>query len=108
MVSRPLVARYVAPAVFLLAATIAVLLVRSSLRTSDPPEARTAPARATARAAARPAKPAPVVKRFYVIRSGDTLESIASRQDTTVTALLELNPGSEPTALRPGAEVRIK
>lgn len=109
MVNRVLVARYVAPAVFLLAVTIAVLLVRSSLR-PDKPAARTAPARVPAKSASRPAKPKPqpALKRFYVIRSGDTLESIASRLNTTVTRLLELNPGIEPTTLRPGEEVRVR
>ncbi|HKP19270.1 MAG TPA: LysM peptidoglycan-binding domain-containing protein [Gaiellaceae bacterium] len=108
--SRVQVVRYVAPAVFLLAVTIAVLLVRSSLRSPDDAVTRTAPARVPAKSAADPAtpKPQPVLKRFYVIRSGDTLESIAGRLNTTVARLLELNPGIEPTTLRPGQEVRIK
>jgi LysM repeat protein len=43
-----------------------------------------------------------------VIRSGDTLGSIASRFGTTVGMLLRLNPGVEPTALIPGEQVRIR
>jgi LysM repeat protein len=110
MVNRVLVARYVAPAAFLLAVTIAVLLVRTSLRSSDEPATRAAQARVPSKSAVRPAKPGPqpALKRFYVIRSGDTLESIASRLNTTVTRLLELNPGIEPTTLRPGQEVRVR
>jgi LysM repeat protein len=107
MVNRILLARYVAPAAFLLAVTVAVLLVRSSLR-SDKPSTATTPTRATTRSTSAPAKARPALKRYYVIRSGDTLDSIASRLHTTVTRLLELNPGIEPTALRPGQELRIR
>ena len=45
---------------------------------------------------------------YYVIASGDTLDAIASRFATTVDALLRLNPGIEPTTLRPGEQVRVK
>jgi LysM repeat protein len=45
---------------------------------------------------------------YYVIRSGDTLDAIAARFATTVDALLALNPGVEPTTLRPGQRLRIK
>lgn len=46
-------------------------------------------------------------KQFYRVQSGDTLESIANRFDTTVAALLELNPDIDPLALRPGQRIRI-
>jgi LysM repeat protein len=43
-----------------------------------------------------------------VIQSGDTLDAIAVRFATTVDQLLSLNPGTEPTTLRPGERLRIK
>jgi LysM repeat protein len=100
--------RYLAPAVFLLAVTAVVLVVRSALRSDPAPGARTQAA-ATARATSggkRP--PPPVAKRYYVIRSGDTLEAIARTFSTTVDRLLRLNPGIEPTALVPGHQLRVK
>jgi LysM repeat protein len=107
MVNRALLARYVAPAAFLLAVTVAVLLVRSTLR-SDKPATATTPSRVTTRVRPVATQPRPALKRYYVVRAGDTLDSIARRLDTTVTTLLQLNPGIEPTALRPGQEVRIR
>jgi LysM repeat protein len=43
-----------------------------------------------------------------VIQSGDTLGAIAARYGTTVDSLLRLNPDVVPTALTPGAQVRIR
>jgi LysM repeat protein len=103
-------ARWVAPAVFLLAVTGVVLLVRSALR-SDTPAATSTAGRVTTRAkpAHRRAPPLPrVTAQYYVIQSGDTLDAIAGRFATTVDKLLLLNPGIEPTALTPGERVRIK
>jgi Tfp pilus assembly protein FimV len=103
-------ARFLAPAVFLLVVTAAVLLVRSTLR-SDRPAAGTTPGVVTTRAASAPilaVSPPSPPKQYYVIASGDTLGAIASRFATTVDALLQLNPGIEPTALRPGEQIRVK
>jgi LysM repeat protein len=99
--------RYVAPAVFLLAVTGVVLLVRSSLR-SDKPAGNTTPAVVSTKAATTVASPKPSPPgRYYTIRSGDTLGAIAARFSTTLDELLRLNPGIEPTALTPGEQVRI-
>ena len=106
-------ARFAVPAAFLLAVTVVVLLVRSALDTG---ETQSKPGRATPSApapvvtvgATTPSPPEPGVRRFYVIASGDTLESIAARLGTTVDALLGLNPGVEPTALTPGQRLRIR
>jgi LysM repeat protein len=99
-------ARYIAPAAFLLAVTGVVLVVRSTLRST--PVSSTVPAIAsrvaTAPATTRPTAP----KRYYVISSGDTLGAIAAQFATTVDELLRLNPDVEPTALRPGEQIRIR
>jgi LysM repeat protein len=108
LVNRPLLARYVAPAAFLLAVTGIVLLVRSTLR-PDKPAVVTTTARVTSAPApvvTRPHAP-PAPKRYYVIRSGDTLDAIAAHYGTTVDKLLLLNPGVQPTALVPGQRIRI-
>jgi LysM repeat protein len=108
--TRGKAARYVAPTVFLLAVTGAVLLVRSSLH-SDKPAATSTSRLVATRAATTPtpavSRPSPPMQ-YYVIASGDTLDAIASRFATSVDALLRLNPGIQPTALRPGKHVRIK
>jgi LysM repeat protein len=101
-------ARYVAPAVFLLAVTGIVLLVRSSLRSDRPAVAKT-PTAVTTRSATAQSLPRPSApKRYYVIASGDTLDAIAPRLGTTVEQLLLLNPGIEPTALTPGEQIRVR
>jgi LysM repeat protein len=101
--------RYVAPAVFLLAVTAVVLVVRSGLR-SGGHAATTTRATETTAAVLAPARshPAARPKQYYVIRSGDTLEAIARRFGRTVEGLLRLNPGIDPRALAPGTQIRIK
>jgi LysM repeat protein len=98
--------RYGAPAAFLLAVTIAVLLVRSGLQ-DDPATTTTA---ATQTVSTLPATtPVPVKKRrFYRLKAGETLSDVAIRFDTTVEQLLALNPGIEPTNLIVGQRVRVK
>jgi LysM repeat protein len=111
--------RYAAPAAFLAAATIAVLLIRAGLDNGDA-EPATVP---TATGAATTTQPKTTTKlvlttgtssgtmlpgaQYYTIESGDTLGAIAEKYDTTVEALLELNPDVDPNALRPGDEIRV-
>jgi LysM repeat protein len=110
-VSRRRLARLAAPAAFLLAVTIAVLLVRSGLRANDDDQqeqatvARTTQTPRTATTAGSP--PRPPQPRTYTVEEGDTLDQIALDFDTTVERLLELNPDIEPTQLRPGQRLRV-
>jgi LysM repeat protein len=99
--------RYGAPAAFLLAVTIAVLLVRSGLQ-SDPDAATTSVPTQTV--PTEPATTAVPVKRrrYYRLRTGETLSDVAIKFDTTVEQLLALNPGIEPTNLVVGQRVRVK
>lgn len=117
--ARAWLARFAAPAAFLLAATVAVLIVRAGLRSDEPAPRRSAretttTTRTTARpppatmtrprtTATRPARP----QRFYVVETGDTLATIADEYDTTVERLLELNPDVDPVALSIGQRVRV-
>jgi LysM repeat protein len=100
--------RYGAPLAFLLAATIAVLLVRSGLNSDAAPSTTSAPATTTAATPTTPTTTPPRQRRFYRLRPGETLSDVAIRFDTTVAQLLVLNPGIEPTNLTVGQRVRVK
>jgi LysM repeat protein len=101
--------RYAAPAAFLAAVTVAVLLIKSGLNggnssntestlpTAVSVTTRAQTTRATTTAAAR----------YYTIQSGDTLGVVAARQNTTVADLLRLNPGVDPTTLHVGQRIRV-
>jgi LysM repeat protein len=111
-------ARLAAPAAFLLAATIAVLLVRSAIDAGAeaPVLPTTAPPATTAGVTTvetEPAEPPPPTTTessaaFYTIESGDTLESVADQYGTTVEALFELNPEIDPRALTVGQRIRVQ
>jgi LysM repeat protein len=109
-------ARFGAPAAFLLAVTIAVLLVKGALDSSEP-RTQTAATAATTRATpptvstklvlTTPLSPTTTAGEYYEIQSGDTLGSIAAKYDTTVERLLALNPDLDPNALQPGDQIRV-
>jgi LysM repeat protein len=111
--ARARAARFAAPAAFLAAATVAILIVRSGLREElaepvAPPA--TVPA-TTAPATTEPATTAPATtaaERFYVIEPGDTLAVIADEHGTTVEQLLVLNPDLDPVALTVGQRIRVE
>jgi LysM repeat protein len=100
------VKRYGAPAAFLAAVTIAVLLVRSGLQTKASP---TTTSVATTQSTPTTTGTTTVQqKQFYRLRSGETLSDVAIRFGTTVEDLLALNPGIEPTNLNVGQRIRVK
>jgi LysM repeat protein len=111
---RRQLARLGAPAAFLLAATVFILIVRSG--TDDEPaappvtETRAAATGATAPATTGRATTAPTAEaeEVHTIQRGDTYETIAEQYGTTVDALLELNPGVDPTQLTIGQEIRVR
>ncbi len=110
LVSRRAFFRVVAPVAFLLAATIAVLLIRAGLHhhSNKAKAPATLPVRTTP--ATRPSHPVrkTAKRRYYAIRSGDTLDIVALKFNTTVARLLRLNPGIDPHALRIGQKIRIR
>jgi LysM repeat protein len=108
LVNRRRLVRLAAPAAFLLAVTIAVLLVRAGLRADDDEQPATLARTTTQRTTSpTPGPPRPPQPRTYTVQEGDTLDQIALDFDTTVERLLELNPDIEPTALRPGQRLRV-
>jgi LysM repeat protein len=105
--------RFGAPVAFLVAVTIAVLLIKSALSGQAP---KTTPAAAirTTHAATRAKRGATTVTtgsstaaRYYTIQPGDTLGSVAVRENTTLDELLRLNPGIDPHALHTGQRIRV-
>ena len=105
-------ARFAGPIAFLLAVTVAVLIVRSSLADGDG-GASTPAATSTAGGTTGPTLPRRRTTptggaRFYRIQAGDTLETVAAQFDTSVERLLVLNPDVDPVALGIGERVRVK
>ena len=113
MRGRARLARFAAPAAFLAAATVAILLVRSGLENGDSTTPPTTTAVTTAPTTTRPSTTGATTTNaanaeFYVIRAGDTLAVIADENDTTVEQLLVLNPELDPVALTVGERIRVK
>ena len=114
MPRRADLARYLAPAAFLLALTIAVLLVRAGLSSGDGGGSGTTPftglvtERKTTTKTTRTARTTTrSARRFYTIQRGDTLDVIAAKFDKTTEQLLALNPGIDPHSLTVGQKVRV-
>lgn len=90
--------RYAAPAAFLLAATIAIVLIRSGLESGGRPASTSVPTTTVAAAAPR----------YYRVRAGDTLQLISKRSHVSLAELRRLNPKVSPTTLRIGERIRIR
>jgi LysM repeat protein len=102
---------YGAPIAFLAAATIAVLLIKAGLgggskNTTTAAVTRT-PTVATSTRSRTTTQTATTTARYYTIQSGDTLGSVAIKENTTVADLLRLNPGIDPQALHVGQRIRV-
>jgi LysM repeat protein len=99
-------ARFVAPLAFFAAATILIVLIQNGLDGGSTDTATTATPPVTS-----PTTPGTSTtsakKRFYRVKGGDTLESIAAKFDTTVDDLLTLNPNIDPLALSPRQRIRV-
>jgi hypothetical protein len=105
-------ARLAAPAAFFLAAFVLVALVQRALEAEGSgsdgvPTTNTAPPTTGPTTPTTTGRDRPRNRRFYRVRPGDTLDSIAARFDTTSERLSELNPGIDPLALTPGQRIRV-
>jgi LysM repeat protein len=126
--TRQQVTHYGAPAAFLAAVTIAVILIKAGLNGGSgstttvglPTTSRattltttttklvlTGPQGVTTATTTATETTAPGAE-YYVVQTGDTLGSMAEKYSTTVDELMTLNPGIDPTALRIGQKVRVK
>jgi LysM repeat protein len=111
--------RFLAPAAFLLAATIAIVLVRSGLEAGDSPvrapvSVPTVPlkhivtgTRPTTTARAK-TKPRPAGQRFWTVKAGDTFGVISSSTGVPVATLQQLNPKVRSTSLFIGEKLRVR
>jgi len=122
--ARAPLARYLAPAAFLLGVTVAVLLIHSALggkggrpaTTLGPvthaatarPAPQTTLALTPAATSAASAATSVAGAEYTTVQKGDTFGSIAARKGTTVTALEALNPGVSSNALQVGQRLRVK
>jgi LysM repeat protein len=109
--------RFAAPAAFLIAVTIAVILIRAGLEsgaatTVAPPAAPvttthkvvdTVPA-TTQKSATTPS----AAKQYWTVKAGDTFGVIASQSGVPVTTIEQLNPTVQSTALFIGEKIRVK
>ena len=92
---------YAAPAAFLLAATVLVVLVHSAVNhPATGPTTVVAPPPALGSA--------PTAPRFYTVVAGDTFEVISSKTHVPVAQIQQLNPNVQSTALYIGQKLRLR
>jgi LysM repeat protein len=109
LVNRLWATRLAAPAAFLLGITVAILLVRAGLDGEAATTAAQTPGPTTTQATTAETRTATQPRPVFVqVESGDTLDQIALENDTTVEALLTLNEGVDPNALRVGQRLRVR
>jgi LysM repeat protein len=102
-------ARLVAPLAFFGAATVFIILIQAGLNGGSTDTATTATPTTSAPTSTNIATTTTDSgkKKFYRVKSGDTLESIAAKFNTTVDDLLALNPNVDPLALSPRQRIRV-
>ena len=108
--------RYAAPAAFLLAATIAVLLVRSGLEAGgSSPTSATAPATTvhkivstTPTTTSKKKTSTTSAQRFWTVQAGDTFGVISSKTGVPVATIEQLNPTVKSTSLFIGEKIRLR
>lgn len=106
--------RYAAPAGFLLAVTIAIVLIRSGMSSGHHPSATAgAPAatkqvvETTTTTRTSPSRK-PAAKKFWTVQAGDTFGVIAAKSGVPVATIEQLNPTIHSTSLFIGEKVRIR
>jgi LysM repeat protein len=109
--------RYLAPAAFLLAATIAVVLIRagiesgggsSSATRARAPVSQQVTTTAATTTAVRRHKRTAAAKRFWTVQAGDTFAVVASKTGVPVATIERLNPTVRSTSLFIGEKLRIR
>jgi LysM repeat protein len=110
--------RFVAPAAFLLAVTVAVLLIRSGLQSGNSPSAKS-PARVTTPrktvssttttgTTTRKTTTTPAGKQFWTVQAGDTFGVISTKSGVSLATIQQLNPTVKSTSLFIGQKIRLK
>lgn len=109
--------RYVAPAAFLLAATIAILLIRSGLQAgassprstsatpTQPRKTVSSPTTTTGRTTTTTNKAG---RRFWTVQAGDTFGVISAKSGVPVATIEQLNPSVKSTSLFIGQKLKLR
>lgn len=118
---RRWIPRLVAPIAFFAAATVLVLLIQGALdgasdasptgatvQTQPPTGTGTGSAGNGATTKTPTGTTKKKKKRFYRVKSGDTLDVIAAKFNTTTIDLLDLNPDIDPLSLTVGQRLRVR
>jgi LysM repeat protein len=105
--------RYVAPAAFLLAATIAVLLIRSGLQAGTSKPTTTVAAQTTHKTVSTSTSTAGTTTskagpRFWTVQAGDTFGVISTKSGVPVATIQQLNPTVKSTSLFIGQKLRLR
>jgi LysM repeat protein len=105
--------RYVAPAAFLLAATVAVLLVRSGLQAGTSKPATKAIVTAPHKTVSSPTTTGGTTTtsstlRFWTVKAGDTFGVISTKSGVPVATLQQLNPNVKSTSLFIGQKLKLR
>jgi LysM repeat protein len=104
-VNRKNAARVAAPVAFLAAVTIGALVVRAGFEHGKR-HVNTPTTTVTTKTTPKHGHKRHV--QTYIVQSGDTFASIATKEGTTVARLEHLNPGVDPTTLRVGQKIRVQ
>lgn len=97
---------YAAPAAFLLAVTIAVVLIRAGFETGSSTDSDS-PRTVAATTGSKPVKGKPTAK-FWVVKAGDNFAVISTATGVSVKRIQKLNPKLKSTTLFIGEKVRIR
>jgi LysM repeat protein len=110
--------RYVAPAAFLLAVTVAVVLVRSGLDSGRSAADRTPVPSTTVKHVATTTSKTTTArtttasttagKQYWTVQAGDTFGVIAEKTGVPVATIQQLNPNASSTSLFIGEKIRFK
>jgi len=106
--------RYVAPAAFLLAATIAIVLIRSGLQSGA--SKRTATSVVVTQQHKTVSTPTTTggtttsssTRRFWTVQAGDTFGVISTKSGVPVATIQQLNPNVKSTSLFIGQKLRLR
>jgi LysM repeat protein len=108
--------RFAAPAAFLLAATIAVVLIHSGLESGGDATQATASVPTTPRHRIATTTTSRVTKttskpsgaRLWTVQAGDTFGVISSKSGVPVATIEQLNPTVKSTSLFIGEKIRLR
>jgi LysM repeat protein len=115
-VPRGSAARYAAPVLFLVAVTIAVLLIRSGLgggassqtTTRNGPVTHPSTAKTPPPGTTRQGATTTTAGQFYTVAAGDTFGSISAKTGVPIAQIEQLNPGVSTNSLQVGQKLRVK